>query len=109
MTQGIAASVLVSLMIAAVAFLILQGMSVELGQSRMYDDVITKANALNVLLVSLRQGANPSQMEQLINVQASLDDLLGNIHSKDALEHALIRQIQRDNARLGFLFAPLAS
>jgi hypothetical protein len=100
---SIVASFLVSTVIAGVAFFILQGLKIELERSRVYDEVMTKANALNVLLAALKEGSNPSDLPQILNVHASLSELLKKISSTDALEESLIRQIKRDNEKLGFL------
>jgi PAS domain S-box-containing protein len=100
---GIVASLLVSLVIAGVAFFILRSMRIELERSRVYDEAMIKANALNVLLASLQEGSNASDLLQIQNVQASLNDLLDKMAPMDALEESLIRQIKRENETLRFL------
>lgn len=100
---SIVASVLVSSVIACIAFSILWSMKIELERSRVYDEVITKTNALNLLLATLKENSNPSDLPQILNVHASLADLLNRMSSADAPEESLIRQIQRDNEELGVL------
>jgi PAS domain S-box-containing protein len=100
---SIVASVLVSTVIACAAFFILRGMKIELDRSRVYDEAMTKANALNVLLASLKEGSNASDLPQILNVHASLNDLLNKMSSLDALEESLIKRIKIDNEKLGFI------
>jgi PAS domain S-box-containing protein len=107
LVAGIVASILVSTVIACVALFILRDMKIELERSRVYDEVITKANALNVLMAALKEGSNPSDLPQILNVHSSLNELLKTMSSRDALEESLIRQIQKDNEKLGALLNQL--
>ena len=96
-------SLLVSTAIAGVAFFILRSMKAELERSRVYDEIITKANAFNVLLATLKDEANPSDLHQMRNVQASLAGLLDDMSSMDAPERSLVEQIRKQNQELGLL------
>ena len=100
---GVVASFLISAVIVWAAFVILKNMKTELGRIRIYDELITRANALNVLLATLKEGSNPSDLPQIINVNVSLGNLLKSLSSTNVSEEPLIRTIQKDNEELGLL------
>jgi PAS domain S-box-containing protein len=100
---SIVVSVGVSALIATSAFFIMRGMSIELERSRVYDEVIGKTHALNVLIATFTEDSDGTDISQLRQVRASLADLLKKLSSLDAREEALVRQIQRNNQELGLL------
>lgn len=106
---SIASSLLISAVIACIAFFILQSMKLELERSRLYDETITKTNAMNVLLASLKENSNASDLTQMLHVQASLEGLLGTLASKRVPEEPLVRVIRTENDELGLLLAQVPS
>ena len=98
---SIVASVAVAAVIALIAFSILSGMNAELERSRMYDQIITKTYALNVLVANLKEGPDQSAVRQVNETLGSLDALLKKMTSAAPREEALIRQLQNNNEKLG--------
>ncbi len=98
---SIAASVAVAATIALIAFSILRGMNTELARSRIYDQIIRKTHALNVLTASVKEGSGQSDIGQVKSILGSLDDLLSKMTYTGPREEALIRQMQRNNRELG--------
>jgi PAS domain S-box-containing protein len=100
LAMSIVVSLLVSAMIATVAFYILWDTKTELERSRVYDEAITKINALNVLLAALKEGLDPSDITQIRNVSTTLGGLLKKMSSTDTLEQSLITNTQKNNEAL---------
>ena len=98
---SIAASVAVAAVIALIAFSILRGMNNELARNRIYDQVIRKTRALNILTANLKEGSNQSDIRQVRSTLGSLDDLLSKMTSRAPRQEALIKQLQRNNLELG--------
>ncbi|MGA2402318.1 MAG: GAF domain-containing protein [Syntrophobacteraceae bacterium] len=98
---SIVSSVAVAAVIALIAFSILQGMNAEFARGRMYDEIINKTNAVNVLVASLKEGSGQSDVRQVKETLVSLDDLLKKMTSLVPREEALIRQLQKNNEELG--------
>ena len=107
---SIAASLIVSVVIASFAFSVVRGIGDDLARGRHYSEVINKTFALNLLVATFDQESGPRALQQLGEVRASLTMLLDNLSSSDVREESLIRQIQRNNQELGPLlnqfFAP---
>jgi len=101
MLVSIAASLAVAAVIALIAFSILGGMNTELARIRVYDMIIGKSHALNILAGYLKEGSDRSDIRQVRGTRRSLDDLLGKITSQVPGEEALIKQLQRNSGELG--------
>ena len=98
---SITASFAVSAVIALIAFSILRGMNAELARIRIYDRIIGKTHALDILAGYLREGSDRSDIRQVRDTLRSLDDLLSNMTSLAPREEALLKELQRNNRELG--------
>jgi PAS domain S-box-containing protein len=97
---SIAASFAVAAMIALIAFSILKGMNTELARIRVYDQIIRKTHALDILAGYLKEGSGQSDIRQVRGTLGSLDDLLSKMTSRAPREENLIRQLQGNNSEL---------
>ena len=98
---GVVSSIAVSLVIALIAFSILKEMNTELRQGPLYDEIIDKNHALNILVASFVQGAEQDDVSQVKGILQSLDKRLKEIPSRVPGEEVLVRQLQRNNREVG--------
>jgi PAS domain S-box-containing protein len=98
---SIVSSFAVSVVFALIALAILHGMNTEFARSRIYDQIIRKTRALNILTAYLKEGSDQSDIRQVRSTLGSLDDLLSKAASRAPREETLIRQLQRNNRELG--------
>jgi len=96
-------SFLISTVIVCASFYILWTVKIELDQNRIYDEALTKANALNILIAESKEGSSPSHVNQILNVSTSLYDLLNKLSSMNVIEKSSIKQIQKGDERIVFL------
>ncbi len=98
---GVISSIAVSVVIAIAAFSILKGMNTELRQGPIYDDIIEKTQALNILTASFNEGSAQSNANQFKGILLSLDKLLKGISTQVPGEEVVVRQLQRNYQELG--------
>ena len=99
---GVVSSIAVSIAIALAAFSILKGMQIELRQGQIYDEIIEKTHALNILTDAFSLGSDLGDVNQIKGILLTLDGLLKGLLQAHG-EEALGRQLQKDNQELTLL------
>ncbi len=99
---GIAASLVVSVLIASGAFWILQEVERETARGRIYNQVINKIHALNQLSAKYEGRRDQGYIHQIADIHKSLGNLLAEMASFDSSEDLLIGQIRSSNLDLGY-------
>jgi len=90
-----------------IVFYVMRNIENETAHSRVYEQITSKAHALNLSITSLRGRPDPSAIRQIQAIRESLERLLGSMTSLDAREKVLIRQIRENYEDLGYFLEKL--
>jgi len=94
-------SLVISLVIAFIAFSILRDTSREFARNKILTEIIDKTYALHLLTVSLIEGSGRRDIRQVKELLWSLDTFLNGMNSKVTREEGLILQLRKSHQELG--------
>ncbi len=104
---ALALSLAVSAVVVLIVFNVIRNMENETARGRIYEQISSKANALNLSITSLRGRPDPGAIRQIQAIRGSLENLLGSMTPLDAREKVLIRQIRENYEDLGYFIDKL--
>jgi PAS domain S-box-containing protein len=106
---SVAASLAVSALITCIVYFVIRDMDNELARGRIYEEIMSKTYALNLMTARFRSQRDSSHIRQIQEIQGSLKNLLGALTYLDAREESLVRQIKMSSRELGYSLEKLIS